>query len=93
MLEVKNNTYVNLGIGIPTLVANYLHEGINVCFQSENGLLGGQLVLLHQPPVVGDLKRGQPIAGRIAADAGINYRRFTLPLIIQQGRPGRAGRH
>ena len=38
--EVKNNTYVNLGIGIPTLVANYLHEGINVCFQSENGLLG-----------------------------------------------------
>ena len=38
--EVKNNIYVNLGIGIPTLVANYLHEGINVCFQSENGLLG-----------------------------------------------------
>jgi 3-oxoacid CoA-transferase subunit B len=38
--EVKNNTYVNLGIGIPTLVANYLHEGINVCFQSENGMLG-----------------------------------------------------
>ena len=31
----------------------------------ESGLLGGQLVLLHQPPVVGDLKRGQPIAGRI----------------------------
>ena len=38
--EIKNNSYVNLGIGIPTLVANYVPEGINVVFQSENGLLG-----------------------------------------------------
>jgi len=38
--EIKNNSYVNLGIGIPTLVANYVAEGINVVFQSENGLLG-----------------------------------------------------
>ena len=39
-LELQNNTYVNLGIGIPTLVANYVPKGINVEFQSENGVLG-----------------------------------------------------
>ena len=38
--ELKNNTYVNLGIGIPTLVANYIPANINVEFQSENGVLG-----------------------------------------------------
>ena len=46
--EVKNGYYVNLGIGIPTLVANYVRTDISVEFQSENGVLGMVHFLLKE---------------------------------------------
>ena len=38
--ELKDGDVVNLGIGLPTMVANYLPEGVNIILQSENGIMG-----------------------------------------------------
>jgi 3-oxoacid CoA-transferase len=58
--EIKDGDYVNLGIGIPTLVSNHISEGIKVTLQSENGLLGiGPLAMPGQedPDLINASKR------------------------------------
>ena len=65
--ELKQGMLVNLGIGIPTLVAHYVPDGIHVFFQSENGLIG-----TGAPPVEGMAHPmltdagGRPVAARPA---------------------------
>lgn len=49
-LELKDGDLVNLGIGLPTLVANFLAPGINISFQSENGFIGLQALSAGQMP-------------------------------------------
>ena len=68
--EVQNGYYVNLGIGIPTLVANFVRKDIEVEFQSENGILG-----MRPFPVEGEEDADLINAGKqtITALAGASY--------------------
>jgi acetate CoA/acetoacetate CoA-transferase beta subunit len=60
--ELREGMLVNLGIGIPTLVANYVHPGIHVYFQSENGLIGTGPIPEHgmEHPMLTDAA-GKPV--------------------------------
>lgn len=57
--EIKDGFYVNLGIGLPTMIAAYVPAGINVVFQSENGMLG-----VGPPPEEGDADPDSLNAGK-----------------------------
>ncbi len=68
--EIRDGDYVNLGIGLPTLIASYLEPGIDVMFQSENGMLG-----VGPPPAAGEADPDLINAGKQAVTelAGCSY--------------------
>jgi acetate CoA/acetoacetate CoA-transferase beta subunit len=76
-LELKDGDLVNLGIGLPTLVASYLPAGIEVWFQSENGIIG--MAPVPEPGMENDLAcdaGGSPIGvlpGSASLDSGLSF--------------------
>src|SRR5271169_1874548 len=76
-LELHDGDLVNLGIGLPTLVTNYLPAGIEVWFQSENGIIG--MAPVPQPGMENDLAcdaGGSPIGavpGACSLDSGLSF--------------------
>ena len=81
--ELHEGMLVNLGIGIPTLVANFLPAGLHVFFQSENGLIGTGAVPEQGTalPFLTDALGGRPVtaarAGRCASTAPCHSRSFV----------------
>ena len=72
--ELRDGWYVNLGIGIPTFVANHIPEGINIEFQSENGILG-----MGPFPVEGEEDADLINAGKQTITAMPGLRSFRAP--------------
>ena len=90
--ELTPGMLVNLGIGIPTLVANYLPEGMHVFFQSENGLIG-----TGAPPEEGMAhpdadRRRRPSGDRTARRQHVRQRDVVRPDPRRPSRPDRARR-
>lgn len=72
--ELRDGDIVNLGIGLPTMVANYLPEGIHITLQSENGFLGLGLVTTAHPDLVN--AGGQPcgiLPGAAMFDSAMSF--------------------
>ena len=91
--ELTHGAYVNLGIGLPTMVANYIPHGMDVWLQSENGLLG-----IGPFPTEEELDPDLINAGKqtVTARKGASY--FGQPRLLRDDpwrpyRPGRTGRH
>lgn len=90
--ELRDGYYVNLGIGIPTLVANYIPDGMDVMLQSENGLLG-----MGAFPDEQSLDADMINAGKQTVTARTGRGHFRLGPVVchdprRPCRPDRAGR-
>ena len=91
--EMQDGYYVNLGIGIPTLVANYIPEGMEVMLQSENGLLGMGPFPTEETIYADMINAGQANRDpRVSALRIVSSAESFAMIRRRPGRPHRAGR-